>query len=59
MTQGMVAKSGSTFGFGEVGVPHAGDEGQRELAHEEAVHPLKGKQGEVHVLLLQVRVQRY
>lgn len=48
-----------TFGFGEIGVPHARDESERQFAHEEAVHPLEGKQREVHLLLLQVRVQRY
>jgi len=51
-------KGRGTLGFRKVGVPHAGNKGEGQFAHEKAVHPPKGKQAEVDLLLLQVVVQR-
>lgn len=42
----------------EVGVPHADDVLDAELAHEEAVHPSERKLDELDALLLEVRRER-
>ena len=44
--------------LGEVGVPYSVDQVERELSHQQAVHPTEGELYEGETLLRQVRVQR-